>query len=95
MASKKRIQIDLLALGFAAATMALFADRPERPNLPDSKYLSHSQARAESALYLESAVSDVRLHRAAERWQATDGKATAWLDARTGELIEIELEPAR
>lgn len=95
MAFMKRLETDLLALGIAAAATALFAVPFEGKNRIDSKYLSVSEARAESAAFLDGPVSEARLHRAAGRWAVTDGRTTAWLDARTGELIEVELEPAR
>ena len=90
----KRIKIDLLAFSFAAAVMAL-AMPIETRNATDSKPLSASQIRAESALYLDGPVRKVRFHRATERWSVTDGHTTAWLDARTGELLEVELRSAR
>ncbi len=95
MASKKRIGTELLALGFAAAITALFADHADHSNTKDSHILSQAQARAESAPYLEGPVQDVRLHRAAERWAVTDGDTTAFLDARTGELREVSFGPPR
>jgi hypothetical protein len=95
MASMKRIKIDLLALGLAAATMTLFADHADPRNNTDSKRLTPAQARAESARYLDGPAVDTRLHRAAGRWAVTDGSTTAWLDARTGELLEVELQPSR
>ena len=53
MASMKRIKTDLLALGLAAATMAMFADHADPRNNMDSKRLTLVQARAESAPYLD------------------------------------------
>jgi hypothetical protein len=92
MAFMKRIQIELLALGFAAATMALFADHGARSKPIDSRWLTDRQARAESALYLDAPPTHARLDRAAGRWAVTDGSTTAWLDARSGELLEVELD---
>lgn len=91
----KRIKVDLLALGLATVVTALCADRAEPEKPRDSKVMSLAQAHAESAPYLDGPVSDARLHRAAERWAVTDGRTTAWLDARTGELVEVELHPSR
>ena len=91
----KRIKTDLLALGLAVATMTLFAGRADPQNNMNSKRLTLAQARAESALYLDGPALDARLHRAAGRWSVTDGRTTAWLDARTGELLEVELRPSR
>lgn len=95
MASTKRIEIELLAVGFAAAMMALFAGGQSASNSCDSNYLTMSQARMESAAYLDAAPTQSLFDRTTERWSVTDGKTTAWLDARSGELVEIELEPSR
>ena len=95
MPAMKRLKTDLLALGIAAAVTALCANRADPENPSDSKRMTQRQARAESALYLDGPVSEARFHRAAERWSVTDGRTTAWLDARTGELLEVELHPAR
>jgi hypothetical protein len=93
MASMKRIQIELLALGFATATMALFAERMTPSNPMDSSCLTDLQARAESTLYLDAPPTHAHLDHATGRWAVTDGHTTAWLDARSGELLEVELEP--
>jgi len=91
----KRIKTDLVAVGFAAAVMALFWARTDQPNSMDSKVLSVAQARACSADFLDGPASDARLHRAAGRWAVTDGHTTAWLDARTGELVELSFRAPR
>lgn len=107
----KRIQVELLALGFAFGTMALFADHapPSDRGAPrgadgvadhganrmDSMCVSEPKARAESALYLDGPVTQAHLDRDHARWQITDGRTTAWLDARSGELLEVELRPSR
>jgi hypothetical protein len=91
----KRIKVELLALGFAAALTALLTVPIEPPNIGDSKALTVVQICAESAIYLDGPVKDARFHRATGRWAVTDGHTTAWLDARTGELLEVELRPAR
>lgn len=91
----KRIKSDLVAIGVALATLALFADRADPKSFMDSKLLSQAQARAESAVYLEGPPADARLHRAAARWAVTDGHTTAWLDARTGELLELSFAAPR
>jgi hypothetical protein len=95
MASMKRIRTELLALGFAAATTALLAERTPVENRLDSQRLDETQARAQSALYLEGAATHARLDRTRGRWAVTDGRDTAWLDARSGELLEIELHAPR
>jgi hypothetical protein len=95
MAALKRLKVDLLALGLAAVVTGVIADRAGVEKPRDSKVMTSAQACAESAVYLDGPVSDARLHRAARRWAVTDGRTTAWLDARTGELLEVELHPAR
>lgn len=95
MPAMKRIKTDLLALGIAAAVTALVVDRADPENASEFKRMTRSEACAESALYLDGPVTDVRFHRAADRWSATDGRTTAWLDARTGELLEVELHAVR
>jgi hypothetical protein len=95
MAFRKRLETDLLALGIAAAVTALLTLPTERPNPRDSNHLSAAQARAESAAYLDGPASEARLHRAAGRWAVTDGRTTAWLDARTGELVELSFAAPR
>lgn len=95
MSSMKRIKTDLVAIGIAVAALMLFAERAEPQNIRDSKLLSQAQARAESAVYLEGPPADARLHRAATRWAVTDGHTTAWLDARTGELVELSFTAPR
>lgn len=91
----KRIKTDLVAIGVALATLALFADHAEPKNIMDSRLLSRAQARAESAAYLDGPPAEARLHRAATRWAVTDGHTTAWLDARTGELLELSFAAPR
>lgn len=95
MAFRKRLQTDLVALGLAAAATALLAMPTERQDPRDSSRLSAAQARAESAAFLDGPASEARLHRAAGRWAVTDGHTTAWLDARTGELVELSFEAPR
>lgn len=93
MASMKRIRTDLLALGFATAVVSLCADRrpPEDPG--NSKIMAESRARAESALYLEGAATLAHLDRTHGQWVVTDGRDIAWLDARSGQLVALELGP--
>lgn len=95
MASMKRIRTELLALGFAAAVTALLADRAPAEDRIDSNMLNETQACVEAALYLDEPARLARLDRARGQWVVTDGRATAWLDARSGELVEIELAPSR
>ncbi|MEX1366036.1 MAG: hypothetical protein AB1Z98_23110 [Nannocystaceae bacterium] len=90
----KRCKIELLSLGFAAATLALFANRAPPSETNDFSELSSQQAVAESALYLQGNVRTARYHRSSRRWAVTDGRDVAWLDGRSGELVEIELTPA-
>lgn len=87
MASMKRLPTDLVALGLAAAvSFGLLADGQLK-----AVSLSEAGARAEAAAYLSSAPQRAEL--VAERWVVTDGDETAWLDARTGDLVEIEFAP--
>lgn len=95
MAFMKRIQVELLAMGFAFGAMALFAGHNPAPDRSDSKHISERQARAESAAYLDAQPTQAHLHRDSRRWQVTDGHTTAWLDARSGELLEVEFAGAR
>lgn len=95
MAFMKRCKIELLSLGFAAATLALFANRAPSYETNDFSNLSAEQAVAESVLYLEGDVRTARYDRASRRWAVTDGRDVAWLDGRSGALVEIELTPAR
>jgi hypothetical protein len=93
MASMKRLRTDLLALGFAAAVTSLCAER-RAPEIPgNSKVLAESRARAESALYLEGAATLAHLDRTRDQWVVTDGRDIAWLDARSGQLVALELGP--
>ncbi|MCX4241151.1 hypothetical protein [Paraliomyxa miuraensis] len=89
----KRIQVELLAVGFALGAMALFADHASPLKSNDSMWLTEAQARGESMLYLDGPVEDARFDRVTGRWRVTDGQDTAWLDARSGELLEVELDP--
>lgn len=91
----KRCKIELLSLGFAAAILALFADRAPVSPASNSRELSSREAMAESTHYLEGTPSASRYHRSVTRWSVTDGESTAWLDARTGELVEVEFAAPR
>lgn len=82
MARMKRGMIDLFALGFAAVvTWAL-------PSAPATSTLDESSARIEAAAYLSAAPREA--NRIDGQWVVTDGDETAWLDAASGELVEIE-----
>lgn len=54
--------------------------------------LSEDDARVEAATYLTAAPTQAALEDA--RWRVSDGRDTAWIDARSGELVEIAFEPA-
>jgi hypothetical protein len=96
MAPKRRIQVELLALAFAAAVTAVSSTGAEYTSKRlNSEHLTAIEALAESALYLDALPERARLHRGAGRWQVTDGQATVWLDARTGELLEMDFAPTR
>lgn len=89
----KRIKIELWSLGVAAAITALFAGSGSGQESLDSKYLSVQQARGEAAAYLGGAPQTAHLNTAAHRWAVSDGQTVAWLDARSGELLEVEFAP--
>lgn len=91
----KRIQVELCAMGFALGVMALFADRAPCEDSMNSSQLSEAQARAESAAYLDATPSDARLEQVTGLWWVTDGRSTAWIDARSGELVEVRFEPTQ
>ncbi|HWB76493.1 MAG TPA: hypothetical protein VG755_16110 [Nannocystaceae bacterium] len=77
---------DLLALVIAGvSTLAVVAIT--MPTASTSR-LSEDRARAEAATYLTEAPAQVELQSA--RWKVSDGRDTAWIDAKTGELVEIE-----
>lgn len=82
MTGVKRLRTDLCALGIAAfaslALCALFAGDGQ---------LSPSEARAMAADYLTAPPRTAQ--RMGQRWAVSDGRDTALLDARTGDLIEI------
>lgn len=85
MARMKRGMADLLALGFAAvATWSLVS-------MPTDRGLDEAAAKTEASAYLSAAPRDAQ--RVADQWVVTDGDETAWLDAKSGELVEIEFSP--
>ena len=92
MAFMKRCRIELMALGFAAGTMALFAPTVDPAPAGSGDTISEVQARAESADYLAAApiAAEVRDDRGRARWAVTDGEDTVVLDAHSGELLEVE-----
>jgi len=83
----KRISIGAVVLVFAASITSLFSAGAEGP-----KGLDDATARAEAASYLSATPRTAE--QVAERWVVTDGADTAWLDTRTGELVEIEFAAA-
>lgn len=74
-----------LALAFVA-TVSIFAVGPAfaQPGLDETA------ARSEAASYLASTPRDAE--RVDGRWAVSDGAERAWLDAKTGELVEIEFD---
>jgi hypothetical protein len=85
----KRLQRDLVALGIAACgTIALFALSSSTPRVACDGALSAAEAKREAAGYLAEPPRDAQRH--GRRWIVTDGHETAWLDAHTGDLVEIE-----
>lgn len=86
----KRLKIELLSFGLAAAVTALFAGSTSERESSNSGYLTACQARAQAASYLEASPRTARLDATTQRWSVSDGRSTAWLDARSGELLEVE-----
>jgi hypothetical protein len=93
MTHRKRLKIELWSLGFATAVTALFAGPVPDQKYPDSQCLSAKRARGEAADYLEAPPIRARFDQVSRRWSVSDGQTTAWLDARSGELIEVEFSP--
>ena len=87
VASMKRISIGAVVLAFAASVSSLVTAGVRGPTSLDDE-----AARMEAASYLAS--SPTSAEKVAERWAVTDGADTAWLDTRTGELVEIEFAAA-
>ncbi|MBC8069853.1 MAG: hypothetical protein IAG13_16060 [Deltaproteobacteria bacterium] len=77
---------DLLALVFAAVSTAAVAWSSGA--MQADATLTEACARNEAATYLTSQPRRAELH--AQQWQVSDGHDTAWIDARTGQLLEIE-----
>jgi hypothetical protein len=78
---------DVAALVLAfVATVSVFAVGPAlaQPGLDEVA------AKSEAATYLSSTPTDAE--RVAGRWAVSDGADRAWLDAQTGELVEIEFD---
>lgn len=92
MTPMKRAKIELWSLGVAAAVTALFAGSMSEHYSSNSEYLSSNQARVEAASYLDEAPQNAQLDRTTHRWSVSDGQSTAWLDARSGELLAVEFE---
>lgn len=90
MTHRTRLKIELWSLGLATAVTALFVGRAPEQKAPNSRCLSAAQARVEAADYLEAKSLDARFDQATRRWSISDGQTTAWLDARSGELVEVE-----
>jgi hypothetical protein len=79
----KRISIGLAVLVFTGSITALVTAGAEPP-----QRLDDDQALAEATSYLSSPPMSAEID--AERWVVSNGTEKAWLDARTGELVEIE-----
>ncbi|MCA9712172.1 MAG: hypothetical protein KDK70_40420 [Myxococcales bacterium] len=94
MQRMQRVRVELWSLGIAAAVTALLAGSVERGST-QRDLLTVEQARAEAAVYLAETPQGARLDGATKRWAVTDGRSTAWLDARSGELLEVEFGRAR
>lgn len=86
------MKIELLSLGFATAGFAVFALATPNASALNSGEISSAQALAESAPFLEKAPRSAHYDRDSARWTVSDGASTAHIDAKTGELVEIEFE---
>jgi len=86
MAVMQRWRIDLVAVAIAAAVTM--------PLIPDggAARITEAMAAIEAADYLDDVPQYAALE--GERWRVSDGDDTAWLDARTGALVEIEFAPS-
>lgn len=80
---------DLAAIAIAGLLTVPLTTGASEP----STSLGESRAMGEAAAYLSSAPQRAELVDA--QWMVTDGSDTAWLDAQTGELVEIEFAAAR
>ena len=77
----KRLSVDLVALAIACTSLVALAAQSRTA-------LDEGAAKSEAESYLASSPQHAAL--VGERWAVSDGDDTAWLDARTGELVEIE-----
>lgn len=81
-----RISVDLVALAIACTSLVVLGFQSRTT-------LDEGDARTEAQSYLSASPQHAAL--VGERWAVSDGDDTAWLDARTGELVEIEFATAR
>lgn len=88
MTSMQLSWTDVVAMTLAAAVALPLAIGTPAVAATPAPAVSEAMARDEAALYLPSAPHEAKL--VADRWEVSDGSDTAWLDARTGELVEIE-----
>ena len=82
-----RAQLAALAIG-ALGALAVATWSEPAPAIEDA-----TDAMAAAAPFLEQAPAAAR--RAGERWEVRAGQERAWIDARTGELVEVSFPPSR
>jgi hypothetical protein len=75
----------------AAATAGVVCLAASAWDVVGGTRVSEDDARVEAAMYLTAAPTQTQLEDA--RWRVSDGRDTAWIDARSGELVEIAFEP--
>jgi hypothetical protein len=80
------LRTDLVALTVAAVSTFVIGALA-LPSAPVGA-MSESRAREEASVYLGAAPARAELR--ASKWEVSDGHDTAWIDARTGDLVEIE-----
>ncbi|MEM7156905.1 MAG: hypothetical protein AAF799_28905 [Myxococcota bacterium] len=86
----KHLLIESVSVGIAMIGVLLLHPMTASSNVENHTSLSESRAQQESALYLDNEPQSAHFDLSSKRWSVTDGESTAWLDARTGELVEIE-----
>jgi hypothetical protein len=91
MTSMKRIPRDLVALGLATVATAVLGVLSRAPDAVAPPAIPEHVARAEAAFYLGETAGSAHLRD--RHWRVAAGPHTAWIDASTGELVEIQFGP--
>ena len=92
MTVMKRTARDLLALGIAAAATALVTLVASWDPMPVSAVVPEPLARESAAFYLDATPREAELQ--GSRWRIATADDVAWIDAATGDLVEVEFGPA-